>query len=133
MMSKTLIKVDLDGHALERLVERQPAFMHYTPDNGGNIINLLNRNYSSGILHKRRHGNFANYVLEVLGLSGIFYLKEHSQLPDTYIASTFKFLRKPLGRKSTINPRDAIVEYSLGLYSSKIISVGSNITSCIEL
>lgn len=114
-MSKTLIKVDLNDHALERLVERQPAFMHCTPDNCGDIINLLNRNYSSGILHKRSHGNFANYVLEVLSLSGVFYLKGHSQLPDNYIASTFKLLRKPLGHKSTTNPQDVVVEYSLGL------------------
>jgi hypothetical protein len=116
MTSKTSVIVDLDEHALERLVERHPAFIRYTPDNSEDVMKLLNTNYNSGILHKRRHGDFANYVLEVLSLSGIFYLRGHSKLPNTYIASTFKILRKPLGRKSTTRPQDVTVEYSFNLY-----------------
>lgn len=120
MTSKTPVKVDLNKHALERLLERQPMFVTYTPDDSTTVIEILNRSYKSGTIYKRLHGNFSNYVLEVLDLCGIFYLEKHVKLPDTYTASTFKFFRKPLVGNGS--PRDAqvvSVEYSFNVYNSK--------------
>ena len=122
MASKTSIKVDLDEHTLGRLIERQPNFMKFTPDDSIDIINLLNENYNHGTLHRkyrrlRRRHKFSRHVLQVPNLYGVFYLKGYSKLPNTYITSTFKLLRYIA--KSIVKSRKVEVEYSFNIYESK--------------
>ncbi len=96
---KILIKINLEDHAVSRLVERQPIFMDYTNEK---VISTLNTEpYKSGILHRRKHHDFSDYVLQVINLHGVFYLKKREDTDDIYDASTFKLLNTPRGSRST--------------------------------
>jgi hypothetical protein len=105
------IKVNLNEHALERLVSRQPQFMSYTPPDVEEVINLLNNKHKSGMLLKRKREKISTYDLKVLSLSGIFYLKGDSSSNCTYDALTFKLLKNPFLDRS-FESRDVITEYS---------------------
>jgi hypothetical protein len=112
----TSIKVDLTQHALDKLVERQPVFINFTVEDSSRVIDLLNQNYNSGIIHRIVHKySPTQHDLEIPKLSGVFYIAGHSELPDTYSALTFKLLR---ARKQTSTLHQATsIQYSFDRYT----------------
>jgi len=110
------ITLNLTQRAVERLVERQPAFMSYTPSNVEAIVEALNKDHVYAVLHKKRHKYSPSpFELELPRLSGVFYMDPHERIPDRYFASTFKLLKST---KFVSTARENVnVTYSYSYYS----------------